>query len=54
LENLIFRSRPDERNACDQWTMVKDEDDEQDYVVQSTSSSTRCSQANPICGWSGE
>src|ERR1700675_4359200 len=34
LENLIFRSRPDERNACDQWTLVKDTDDDQDYVVQ--------------------
>jgi hypothetical protein len=34
LENLIFRSRPDERNACDQWTLVKDPDDAQDYVVQ--------------------
>jgi hypothetical protein len=34
LENLIFRSRPDERNECDQWTLVKDADDDQDYVVQ--------------------
>jgi hypothetical protein len=34
LENLIFRGRPDERNACDQWTLVKDADDDQDYVVQ--------------------
>jgi len=34
LENLIFRGRPDEHNACDQWTLVKDPDDDQDYVVQ--------------------
>jgi hypothetical protein len=34
LENLIFRGGPDEHNACDQWTLVKDADDEQDYVVQ--------------------
>ena len=34
MENLIFRSRPDERNACEQWTLVKDADDAQDYVVQ--------------------
>jgi hypothetical protein len=34
LENLIFRSRPDEHNECDQWTLVKDADDDQDYVVQ--------------------
>jgi hypothetical protein len=34
LENLIFRGRPDERNECDQWTLVKDADDDQDYVVQ--------------------
>ena len=34
MENLIFRGRPDERNTCDQWTLVKDPDDDQDYVVQ--------------------
>ena len=34
METLIFRSRPDERNECDQWTLVKDPDDDQDYVVQ--------------------
>jgi hypothetical protein len=34
VENLIFRSRPNERNECDQWTIVKDADDGQDYMVQ--------------------
>jgi hypothetical protein len=34
LESLIFRGRPDEHNACDQWTLVKDADDDEDYVVQ--------------------
>jgi hypothetical protein len=34
MENLIFRGRPNERNECDQWTLVKDADDDQDYVVQ--------------------
>ena len=34
MENLVFRGRPDERNECDQWTLVRDPDDQQDYVVQ--------------------
>jgi hypothetical protein len=34
MENLIFRGRPDARNECDQWTLVEDADDGQDYVVQ--------------------
>jgi hypothetical protein len=34
MDNLIFRSRPNERNECDQWALVKDADDEQEYVVQ--------------------
>jgi hypothetical protein len=34
MENLIFRGRPNERNECDQWTLVKDADDEQEYIVQ--------------------
>jgi hypothetical protein len=34
MENLIFRGHPDERNECDQWTLVKDADDDHDYVVQ--------------------
>ena len=33
MENLIFRTRPNERNECDQWTVVKDADDEQEYIV---------------------
>jgi hypothetical protein len=34
MDDLIFRSRPNERNECDQWALVKDADDEQEYVVQ--------------------
>lgn len=34
MENLIFRNRPDERNECQQWTLIADEADGQDYVVQ--------------------
>ena len=34
MDNLIFRSRPDADNACDQWTLVRDADDDQDYIVQ--------------------
>jgi len=33
-ENLLFRARPNERNECDQWTLVRDADDQQDYVEQ--------------------
>jgi len=34
MESIIFRERPNERNACDQWTLVKDPYDQKDYVVQ--------------------
>jgi hypothetical protein len=34
MENLIIRSRPDANNECDQWSLVKDSDDREDYVVQ--------------------
>jgi hypothetical protein len=34
MEQLIFRGRPNERDECDQWTLVEDSDDRQDYVVQ--------------------
>jgi hypothetical protein len=34
MENVIFRERPNERNACDQWTLVKDRYDQKEYVVQ--------------------
>jgi hypothetical protein len=33
MDALIFRSRPDGRNECDQWTIVRDSDDEEDFVV---------------------
>ena len=34
MENLIFRGRPDANDECDQWSLVKDPDDREDYVVQ--------------------
>ena len=34
MEKLIFRCRPDANNECDQWSLVKDPDDREDYVVQ--------------------
>jgi hypothetical protein len=33
-DNVIFRERPNERNECDQWTLVKDPHDQNEYVVQ--------------------
>jgi hypothetical protein len=34
MENLIFRSRPDDKCKCEQWSLVRDADDTEDYVVQ--------------------
>ena len=34
MENLVFRTCPDERNECEQWTLIADEADGQEYVVQ--------------------
>ena len=34
MESLIFRGRPDARNECDQWTLVRHADDDQNYVMQ--------------------
>jgi hypothetical protein len=34
MESIIFRERPNEHNECDQWTLVKDSHDQQEYVVQ--------------------
>jgi hypothetical protein len=34
METLIFRSRPDERNECDQWTLEQHAEDGQEFVVQ--------------------
>lgn len=34
MEKLIFRERPDERNRCGQWTLVRDADDDEEFVVQ--------------------
>jgi hypothetical protein len=34
MEKLIFRGRPDDKNECEQWSLVRDPDDSEDYVVQ--------------------
>jgi hypothetical protein len=34
MENIIFRERPNEHDECDQWTLVRDSYDQQEYVVQ--------------------
>jgi hypothetical protein len=34
MESLIFRTRPNDRNESDQWVVVRDSDDDADYVVQ--------------------
>jgi hypothetical protein len=34
MENLIFRSRPDDKNACEQWSLARHADDTEDFVVQ--------------------
>ena len=34
MERLVFRGRPDENNECDQWSLVREADDADDYVVQ--------------------
>jgi hypothetical protein len=34
MENLIFRGRPDDKNECEQWSLVRHVEDGEDYVVQ--------------------
>jgi hypothetical protein len=34
MDTLIFRTRPNDRNECDQWTLVRDADDSEDFVIQ--------------------
>ena len=34
MDTLIFRTRPNDRNECDQWTLVRDGDDSEDFVIQ--------------------
>jgi hypothetical protein len=29
----LFRTRPNDRNECDQWTLVRDGDDTEDFVI---------------------
>jgi hypothetical protein len=33
MDTVIFRGRPDDRNACDQWTLVRDAEDQEDFVI---------------------
>lgn len=34
MDTLIFRTRPDDRNECDQWTLVREGDDPEDFIIQ--------------------
>jgi hypothetical protein len=34
MDTVIFRTRPDDRNECDQWTLVRDGDDQEDFIIQ--------------------
>jgi hypothetical protein len=34
METIAFKERPNERNECNQWTLARDANDHQDYVVQ--------------------
>jgi hypothetical protein len=34
MDTLIFRTRQNNRNECDQWTLVRDGDDQEDFVIQ--------------------
>jgi hypothetical protein len=34
MDSLIFRTRPNDRDECDQWTLVRDGDDQEDFVIQ--------------------
>jgi hypothetical protein len=34
MDTVIFRGRPNDRNECDQWTLVHDADDQEDFVIQ--------------------
>ena len=34
MDTLVFRTRPDDRNECDQWTLVRDAGDSEDFVLQ--------------------
>ena len=34
MDTVIFRGRPDVRNECDQWTLVRDAQDQEDFVIQ--------------------
>ena len=34
MDIVIFRGRPDVRNECDQWTLVRDAQDQEDFVIQ--------------------
>jgi hypothetical protein len=33
MDTLIFRTRPSDNNECDRWTLVRDGDDQEDFVI---------------------
>ncbi|HEX4409347.1 MAG TPA: hypothetical protein VH206_11295 [Xanthobacteraceae bacterium] len=34
MDIVVFRTRPNERDGCDQWTLVRDDGDLEDFVIQ--------------------
>jgi hypothetical protein len=34
MDEVIFRTRPNDRNECDQWTLVRDAQDQEDFVIE--------------------
>jgi hypothetical protein len=34
MDTLIFRTRPNDCDECDQWTLVRDGDDSEDFIIQ--------------------
>ena len=34
MDEVIFRTRPNDSNECDQWTLVRDAQDQEDFVIQ--------------------
>jgi hypothetical protein len=34
MDEVIFRTRPNDNNECDQWTLVRDAQDQEDFVIQ--------------------
>jgi len=34
MDTVIFRGRPSDSSECDQWTLVRDGEDAEDFVIQ--------------------